>query len=140
MRSAGILILFLFLCSAAPPSSQISICTGLRKGHFLHRYTDPASPDTTIFFQIYRHDSTQIEINGKTGDTSWYTILWTDTCIYELRLRNTTLSFSAAAIRQLKTEPLQTTITGKGANYYTFIARRSDTDPYSEADTVWILK
>lgn len=119
------------------PATSHNICPSLRRGHFAHRYKDVQHPAGAFNFHIYRDDSTQLEVNEISGDTSSYRISWIDTCHYELLLTTTTLRLPDSVIRLRRSWPLHTVITGNGPGYYIYNAYRSNVAEII-TDTVWI--
>ena len=135
MRHGKYIFYFILLVSCGF-SQKKKDCQDLRNGNFIFR---SKIGNEYWSYSIKRKDSSQIEINLKTGDTSFYAVKWTGNCSYSvffLKNTNPQIDLKRQEDKNIATrvEILSTT-----NNYYIF-SGKSDKHNYTLIDTLWLAK
>jgi hypothetical protein len=111
-----ILPVSLFIIYSASCSPAID-CSKYKNG----KYTFiPVGGKDTIY--IERHDSTQLEIDSRTGKFLTSKIVWKTPCQYDLYELNASDSDKNSPVIFYKTHPIHTTIIGDGIDSYIYTA------------------
>lgn len=127
-------VISIFLFFSCKQSNQTTDCNKYHTGTF-YNHLIPKEPD--LRFLIYRNDSTQIEINLKTGDTSKYRIKWHDKCNYDLHFIEGSGNLPDSMLKRRKERIYRTTILGGTDSFYLFETKVDKID-YTLSDTLWI--
>lgn len=89
------------------------------------------------YWIIERQDSVQLEINGKTGDTTLVKITWTAPCGYEMIITKSHRPATDTFLKRMERLPSVVKILDVTNDYYTFEAKKQGV-PISLKDTIWI--
>lgn len=125
---ACIISLLIFSAFLSPPAD----CGKLRNGRF-HIYGVENS------YTIVRKDTLQIEINKKTGDTSWWRVKWISPCGYTLRFLAGQEKMESLKAEFYENSRIKVSIRKYTADYYIYDGQLSYKDMISNSsDTMWL--
>jgi uncharacterized protein YcfL len=110
--SVKIFLSLLLILYAVGCSTTID-CSKYKTEKFVFR---PIASKDTIY--IERHDSSQIEIDAKTGKFVKSRVVWKTPCQYDLYGVNASDSDKNSPFIYFKTHPLHITIIGEGIGFY----------------------
>jgi hypothetical protein len=131
----AMLLCLLFSCSRKPDGPPPPY-KKYRKGKFFCYFQ---RDDKKIKYLIIRTDSTQTEIDRRTGEKSFLSIHWPDSSHYELRYQYSVPELTREEEEQRRKSVLKTEIISGTDEYYVFESAMEDND-YTMNDTVWLKK
>jgi len=127
--------LFFSMITACQNTDTVSDCRQFHTGKFIFKSGNPVKP----LFSIVRDDSIQVETNLADNSVTKLAITWTDTCAYELRLLETTLTIADSMKNVGKTAPLRSEILSWTKQYYIFRTTSTASNKVL-TDTMWVGK
>lgn len=124
------------LVSSCSISKKETDCSVYKTGNFKFI---PRDGHGDFVFQISRTNSLQIETDPKSGKYSKLSIRWTDSCIYEVLVLQSTFRYSDTIEKIRRTIPMKTEILSGTKEYYVFKSTREKSNVVL-TDTMWVIR